>query len=513
VIVDDVPAETIRWLQAHGIIVERMARSGQPRMAATLNRFFCYLDFVIRHVDVYTHVMLADPHSTILQLNPFSRDLPAEIVYATERRLIEGSSEDRGAVAQAYGEAVADNIRDCTVSCGDVVLGTGRGMLHYLLAMTTELTSRTIPLTSGTERGIHNYVVSMRPLRNAWLDPSGWLVSDLRSVPDSSIAISDHGVLIDGRLTPVLHRWEQQEAVRDYIGAAPQFRDPLPAASRATAAPVADVEPRAAERMDAVVAFYHRERDAGWLTLFLDSLRCAGHTGSVHCVGEFNEREQRLLSQYGCVAHQMAPTDAAIVENVAHFHLSQTLDSMAADFSVRYDQVLVLETMRVVFVRDPFLAKTIGLSVFTEGPTRIGDSDYNNQRLVQFGAIDESWLSRPVVSSCLMRGRLDIVRVFYRKLFIEFVGRAELLRIPKVVQGAVNKLCHGGGLEFPIIQHPNAAEVFFEFTPSPLGVNTRNGIRIGGAVPAIVLNLFGVSELILSVAASLGLDPPGALVE
>jgi hypothetical protein len=240
---------------------------------------------------------------------------------------------------------------------------------------------------------------------------------------------------------------------------------------------------------------------------------CGAHTGSVHCVGEFNEREQRLLSQYGCVAHQMAPTDAAIVENVAHFHLSQTLDSMAADFSVRYDQVLVLETMRMVFVRDPFLAKTIGLSVFTEGPTRIGDSDYNNQRLVQFGAIDESWLRRPVVSSCLMRGKLDIVRAFYRKLFIEFVGRAELLRIPKVVQGAVNKLCHGGGLAFPIIQHPNAAEVFFEFTPSPLGVNTRNGIRIGGTVPAIVLNLFGVSELILSVAASLGLDPPGVPVE
>jgi hypothetical protein len=70
----------------------------------------------------------------------------------------------------------------------------------------------------------------------------------------------------------------------------------------------------------------------------------------------------------------------------------------------------------------------------------------------------------------------------------------------------MNKLCHGGGLEFPIIQHPNGAEVYFEFDPALLGVNTKQGIRIGGAVPAIVLNLFGASPLIRSVTASLGLE-------
>ena len=55
-----------------------------------------------------------------------------------------------------------------------------------------------------------------------------------------------------------------------------------------------------------------------------------------------------------------------------------------------------------------------------------------------------------------------------------------------MVQGLVNKLCHGGGLGFPVIAHPNAAEVYFDFPECRLGVDTRYGVRVGGAVPAVV---------------------------
>ena len=507
IIVEDVSAETIQWLQARGVRVERAGRAAQPRMAAMSRRFYCYLDFLLNHFDAYANVMLADPSSTIFQSDPFGQGLPAEIVYATEHRLIGESAEDRHAMVQAYGEAVAHNIRDCAVSCGGVVLGTYAGILQYVFAMTNELASRTMPLTGGMDRGIHNYVVRMRPLRNAWLDPTGSLVAVLRQAPDDSVTTSEQGVLIGGKLLPVLHQWDQHDKVRDYIGAAPQFRNALLDAPPAPmAATPIGAAPRAIEGVDSVVAFYHRQRDAEFLTLFLASLRVAGHAGGIHCVGEFNEHELSLLSQFGGTPHHVAAIDPTIVENLAHFHISHVLDGLAADVSVRHDQVLVLETMQAVIVRDPFQAKTIGLSTFCEGPMRIGESDFNRQRLAHFAPSDDAWLDRPIVSSCVLRGKLEVVRVFYRKLFVEFTGRAELLETPKIVQGAMNKLCHSGGLEFPIIQHPNGAEVYFEFDPILLGVNTKQGIRIGGAVPAIVLNLFGASELIRSITASLGLE-------
>jgi hypothetical protein len=170
---------------------------------------------------------------------------------------------------------------------------------------------------------------------------------------------------------------------------------------------------------------------------------------------------------------------------------------------------LVLDSVRVAFLRDPFENKTIGLSAFCEGPTRIGESGYNMQRLASFPPTDDAWLRRPIVSSSLLRGPVPVMQTFYRKLLAELVGRAELLRTRKVIQGAVNKLCHDGKLGAPVTLHPNAAEAFLEVWPSHLALDTRLGIRLGGAVPAMVVNHSGVSQLIMSAAASLGLPPPG----
>jgi hypothetical protein len=168
----------------------------------------------------------------------------------------------------------------------------------------------------------------------------------------------------------------------------------------------------------------------------------------------------------------------------------------------------VLDSVCAVFPRDPFLTKTIGLSVFCEGPTRIGESGYNRHRLGLFVQLDERWLREPVVSSMVLRGPLPFLREFYRRMFIELVGRAEMLNIHKVMQGVVNKLCHAGDLGFPVIAHPNGAEVYFEFLASKLAVDTRHGVRVGGTVPGVVLSGHRESQLLLKLRIDLNLQEP-----
>src|SRR6202030_1478381 len=104
---------------------------------------------------------------------------------------------------------------------------------------------------------------------------------------------------------------------------------------------------------DAVVAFYQRERDAKWLRLFLGSLRCVTNTIGVHCVGDFNQLELEDLARHDCIVHQVPATETEIAENVAHFYLSQVLDTLAADQSKTPRQVLVLDNVRAIFPRDP----------------------------------------------------------------------------------------------------------------------------------------------------------------
>ena len=125
-------------------------------------------------------------------------------------------------MVQAYGEAVAHNIRDCPVSNAAVSLGTLSGMLRYLTAMTHQFAGRTMPITGMIDQGVHNYVVHMRPLAGAWLDPADRIASALHTVTDDTVEITDRGVLVDANPVPVLSHWAERReggGVRRHIAA------------------------------------------------------------------------------------------------------------------------------------------------------------------------------------------------------------------------------------------------------------------------------------------------------
>ncbi len=90
-------------------------------------------------------------------------------------------------------------------------------------------------------------------------------------------------------------------------------------------------------------------------------------------------------------------------------------------------------------------------------------------------------------------------------MFIEFVGHAELLRVHKVIQGAVNKLCYSGAPGFSVVLHPDASEVRFDLWPTDLPVDFQGGIRIGGAIPAVIVSESLDSELMARLRAHLRL--------
>ena len=502
VFVEDVTAETVRQLVAYGVRVEWPGQSAQVRMASPCGRFFTYLDFLARHEGQYRHVMLTDLHDVVFQSDPFACPFPADIVFAHERcRLTDCAMNQRG-VEQAYGRAVAENMRNCPVSTPGTTFGTFGGILRYLVAMTSELTSRPMAIREGFDQGVHNYVVHVRPPRGGWLDTGDSVVATMRHVSADSLQVSDRGALIDGRPVPVLHQWHEHQTLANHVKSSPRFRL-APTVYGGTTATQAN----------AVIGYYDRARDAGWLDLFLGSLRCTGYVGALHCVGDFDTAELALLTRHDCVAHRISHADPSLkIENIAHLFISQVLDRIAGTEATQPEQILVIDRVKAGFLRDPFQSSTIGLSAFCEGPVRIGEADYNRQRLELFGEPTEYALRQSVVSSEVFRGPVDVVRTFYRKLFIEYVGRAELLRFPQGIQGAVNKLCHGGDFDFPIVLHPNAAEVFFDYWPTELPMVTRPAVRVGEAVPAVVLSSTLQSELIVGLQRCLGLlaTPSGA---
>lgn len=447
VLVDDIGLETIEAMLAHGILVERADRITASGMHGQSSRYFGYLDFLVRHRERYANVMISDLRDVVFQCDPFAQPLPADIVFAQERCRIGDSPINHNWIAAVYGEAVAQNLRDCMISCSGTTFGTTGGMLRYLFAMTTELANlagHDALRTRGIDQGIHNYLIRMRPFSNAQFDTSDRLAATLGLVPDAAITCTPDALLVDGRRTPVLHQYDRNSRALDYVAGAPQFR-------LDGARPVKGRNPQ----REAVIAFYHRPRDADWLKPCLQSLRSTGYVGQIHCLGSFTEQEMAVLSHYDSFAHRIMPPDPALdVETVAHLFVNRILDRVSADL------VLVLDTMCASFRDSPFRVIPPGLSLFQDGTKRIGDSASDRYRVAQFAPADAAMLRRAVVSSSLLRGRLDVVRAFYRRLLGEFIGHAELLRGSKMVQGAFNKLYYCGEIAPPAVLHPNGAAAF-----------------------------------------------------
>jgi hypothetical protein len=508
IFVEDVTTDAVEQLRAYGIIVERTAPTAVAAMTAMSSCYFSYLDFLVRHDGEYTGVMLTDPFSVIFQSDPFAEPLPADIIYTVERCRLGESNTAYDAVVQAYGEAVANNLRDFMAANTSATIGTNAGMLRYLLAMTHQLSGRTTPVTGAMHVGIHNYVVRMRPLRRAWPDQSERIAVAMHTVPDEAVQISGDRVLIDSKAVPVICHWLENQNCQEHFTDSPRYRLDDSMRGEWPSAPSGHSVSSSAmsSGSDAVIAFYQRERDTSWLPLFLGSLRCVTTSLAVHCIGNFEEADQAILTRYNCIGHQISIAGTDRADNLAHFYLSEVLDRLAADRSRMPDQVLMLDSVRAIFARDPFQAKTSGLSVFCEGSTRISDSDFNRDRLAFFVPPEQARLSLPIVSSSLLRGPLPLVREFYRRLFIEFVGRSELLGVHKVVQGAFNKLCQARDPKFPVVIHPNAAEAYFDFWPSGLSVDTRHGVRIGGTVPGLVLGGHPETELMMKLRLDLGVS-------
>ena len=170
------------------------------------------------------------------------------------------------------------------------------------------------------------------------------------------------GVLIDRTAVPVLSRWDASAKVTRCMSRPRRaFAWTTPRRHWFATAP--------SGARDAVVAFYQRQRDAGWLDLFLGSLRCVSDAVDVHCVGDFDQEELAILARFRCTAHSMPATEPEIAENVAHFYLQP---GARPDRVGRTRHSLIRCWCWTVcvrcFPRDPFLTKTIGLSVFCEGP-------------------------------------------------------------------------------------------------------------------------------------------------
>jgi hypothetical protein len=515
VFVDQVEVGTVETLVSRGVIVEQASPFYAKRMSVPVSRYFNYLDFLARHSGCYSHVMISDLRDVIFQADPFAAPLPADLIFAQERCRLRDCATTGGWVKEVYGDEIAYIMRQWPISCSGTTFGTVSAMLEYLALMVHEFARVDIPLFGGLDQGIHNYIIRMRPPLNAWFDPTDSLVATLHYMPEAALAVGAEGILIEGRVVPVIHQWDRRPMVAEYVETAPRFSltsagDGVHSWSSAPTTPRFSAELAAVAQTsgaaDAIICYYDANRSVGWLEPFLASARGSGFRGSIFCVGDFDGTGKSTIERYGGQVLPIQNRHAALdAENEAHLFMRSALDELSRHLSLKLGHVLLIDTVCATFCRDPFLTKTIGLSVFAEGPASIGDSAHNMEWLNYFVSDIGAYLDKPIVSSSVLRGPIEVVQLFTRKLLAEYAGQAELLYKPKSTQGAFNKLCHAGNLDYPVTIYPNGSIVYFEIWPTDVPIQTQPIIRVAGTLPSIIVNPLGSTGLTNAARGALGI--------
>jgi hypothetical protein len=202
-----------------------------------------------------------------------------------------------------------------------------------------------------TDQAVHNYIVRMRPLpslmiADCWLRPC---------ISCPTIHADDAaGVLIDGRLVPSLHQWDRSGG----------------AASGSAGVP-AVLSSRGDRTGDAIVAFYHRPRDANRSRR--SSAVCVARFCCAYCVGAFDAVNWPCLHGLGVwrIGRRRRPGDG-YREFRPPVHQPRAGRACGDERGGRPGAGAGQRPGG--FQRDPFQARTIGLSVFCEGPA-IGESE------------------------------------------------------------------------------------------------------------------------------------------
>ena len=164
-LISNTDAKTLQELSKLGVITFEVPLPFP--MQINSHRYFGYQAFLAEHGNRYRHVLLTDVRDVFFQRNPFDIDMPAPLnCFLEDKRTSIGAiSLNTAWVAAGYGKSMLEMLRDRTVSCSGVTLGTSNAIQAYTAQMAQELLAvhRRSPnllyVVIGLDQGAHNVLL------------------------------------------------------------------------------------------------------------------------------------------------------------------------------------------------------------------------------------------------------------------------------------------------------------------------------------------------------------------
>ena len=188
-------------------------------------RFFMYRDFLARNNSIYRRVLVTDVRDVIFQSDPFEFDFKYGAYFSLEDQLISDDAKWNSAwLNDLYGENLLKEIHNNPVSCAGTTIGTYDGIVNYVNLMCSELDRSGFDKRVNYDQGVHNYIVwKLRP-EWACIDFENFFVKTVIKTNIKTISIQENGIWVQGKKPPIVHQWDRQPAMVEFVGMSAYFK-------------------------------------------------------------------------------------------------------------------------------------------------------------------------------------------------------------------------------------------------------------------------------------------------
>lgn len=177
-------------------------------------RFLLARNFLLAHPE-YSQVMLTDVRDVVFQRDPFEWMQGRKGVFCFEEmqgRTIGECKSNSRMVREVFGEKGWTEMRNCQISCAGVTFGTRVELLEYLERfLDLSLDALSLRPCSGSDQGVHNWIVHFEKLGNLTLLDNEGPVFTMGCVPHEFIRVNAAGEVVNRQsdVYSVLHQYDR----------------------------------------------------------------------------------------------------------------------------------------------------------------------------------------------------------------------------------------------------------------------------------------------------------------
>jgi hypothetical protein len=223
-LVTEVDPDTRRFMEENRVDIEYFWDSQFIPADKQLSRFFCYyrvLRSLAQRGRTYDRVLLSDVRDVVFQSDPFAQAPMADILTFLEHpsKIMGECAINSFWIEHGFGQPLLDKIADRRISCSGTVMGTGKGILAYLLVMqmgTFECKPAARMQIVGVDQGIHNVLVARH---NLPAEENGRTIWTVGCVPPEDIVVDAAGVIRDhqGHAPAVIHQYDRHGPLAELV--------------------------------------------------------------------------------------------------------------------------------------------------------------------------------------------------------------------------------------------------------------------------------------------------------